>query len=1138
MPKISVVYRNLQSLRILISGGIFIFLVSVSGLAQYENLEFVPYEEKDGLTTNNVNCIIQDTEGFMWFGTDNGLNRFDGYGFTNYFNNPLDSTSLIHDHVLCFYISSDSTLWIGTQYGVCSYNSKTDNFIQYTEGYVDGYIRGFFEDNKHVVHMVNDRGQIYSIVDNKLNSLYNLNLQVYCFIKDAESRFWFGSEKGLFCYDVKTDTLISYRLNLNSRFNNIAVFYLLEDNDQIWIGTRGNGIFILSKESGVIRKFEKQLNFIKTIYKDSRGNILIGDTEGLKIFSKQSHRFYDYRPVEKDELSLSSNAVDAIYQDNQGNLWLGVKFGGIDLAYDNKGFRYIDYQSNDPVIKTKKTITSIAMDKKNYLWMGAYTDGLERINPAYNSSIYYPCTSSERKGLQCGSVYELYFENDSVLWIGTYFGGLQKYNINTKRFTYYMYDPADKYSIAGNDIRSICEDHEGNMWIISHGSGINKWDRNTNRFYSFKHNPADPNSLVNNWAFHLICDSKGYIWVATPFGLSVLRNGTVFDNYQHNPLDTNSLLSSEIFTLFEDSHQQIWIGTREGLNKFIDSTNSFGKVTTRDGLIDNYICSILEDRSGNLWIATKKGLSRYNPSDGMVENFDTGDGLQDNEFIENSCLKTPDGYMYFGGLNRGTWFHPDSLKENTIAPKVYITDLKLFNRSVPVGGEADEKILERHIRFTDKIVLSYKHKVISFTYTALNFIHPEKNRYAYKLENFDEDWNYVADRREVTYTNLAPGKYVFRVKASNNDQYWNEKGASLKITILPPFWRTWWFRFFILFTFLLLIILVFYLRVQRIRLINITLEKTIKERTGELQTKNEILSQKTDQLNTTNALLEERQKQIIEQTEELTTKNEQLFQTSGELQQRKERLEEINQRLRELNAMKDKFFSIIGHDLKNPVNVIKGFADLLTQEYDELDDDARKNYLMHIHKTIDKTYDLLEDLLNWAQSQSGTLRYSPVSVNIHHILQNNISLFKEQAAEKKITLKKQLDDLHIIGYADQNMMNAVVRNLLSNAIKFTSEKGVVTVGCGKYTDENFLLISVKDTGTGISANDMDNLFRIDRNSSTFGTAGEPGTGLGLILCKEFVERNGGNIWAESTPGEGSMFYFTIPKHEHISKSDT
>lgn len=1057
-----------------------IFGISANVNPQYENLKFTQYSEQQGLSIDNVNCIIQDNEGFIWIGTDNGLNKFDGSTFIPYINNPSDSTSVVHNHILYLFISSDSVLWIGTQYGFCYYRKGTNDFVQYNEGNSNGYIRGFFEDSEKRIHVVNDRGLIRIVEGESLRVEYQFNFHIYSFLRDIDNNLWFGADEGLYYFNIPQDTLKLFRLSsLKNPANvDVAIFSLLEDKNKIWAGTRGEGVFIIDKTSGSISPFEKPLDFIKSLYKDNKGNIFIGDTDGLKIFNKNNHKLLDYRPIEKDKYSLASNAVDAIFLDKQNNLWLGVKFAGINLAYQDKGFHYIKYESKDPLIITKKTITSLAIDNHDNLWLGAFTNGLECINLKQKSSTYIPYGVGPGK-IQQGSIFEIYNENDSILWIGSYFGGLQGYNLRTGKISQFNHDPSNPYSIAGNDVRSICKDQDGNYWIITHGTGINKWDRKTNRFYHYENDPENPKSLINDWAFHCICDSRGYIWIATPNGLSVTRDGSTFEHYTHNLRDTTSIISNETFTLFEDSRHDIWVGTRNGLSKFSYASKNFSHLTTADGLIDNAVCSILEDDHGNLWIATKKGLSKWIRNSGVFMNFDIGDGLQDNEFMENACLKTKSGHMFFGSVNRGTWFHPDSLTVNSKIPEVYLTDLKLFNQSVPIESNRKDAILRRHIRYTSEIVLEHTQKVISFEFAALNYVHPEKNRYAYKLENFDKDWNNVGNKREATYTNLTPGKYIFRVKASNNDGYWNEKGVELKITILPPFWRTWWFRTLVGLFILLLLFLIYYLRVQQIRLLNVQLEKTVEARTSELKSKNEILAKQTRQLH-------------------------------------------------ELNAMKDKFISIIGHDLKNPMNVIKGFTEIMSDEFDELTEENRKSYLFHISQTVNKTSNLLENLFSWAQSQSGLLTFEPHKIDVSHLIHSNLRLFKESADKKNIRLINHSTNNEIFVYADRNMVDTVLRNLISNSIKFTPEKGTITIQVEELREEGMIEIAVSDTGLGMHTETISNLFRIDKNISTTGTAGESGTGFGLILCKEFIEKNGGNIGAKSVHGKGSTFYFTLP----------
>jgi signal transduction histidine kinase len=465
--------------------------------------------------------------------------------------------------------------------------------------------------------------------------------------------------------------------------------------------------------------------------------------------------------------------------------------------------------------------------------------------------------------------------------------------------------------------------------------------------------------------------------------------------------------------------------------------------------------------------------------------------------------------MYFGGLNGYNSFYPDDIQDNKFIPPVYITDLLIYFEQMQINEEGSP--LTKSITETDKIILTHKQSVITFRYTALNYLNSEKNQYAYQLEGFDKGWNNVGTRREVTFTNLDPGSYVFRIKASNDDGIWNEEGKSIAITILPPWWKTLIFKIAALLLILTLLVGFYFYRVSQLNKQRIQLEKLIRERTSEIEEKNRILTKQAAELNETNSLLEERQQKIEEQTEELLAQ--------------KENLEEANAHLKELNSTKDKFFSIIAHDLKNPFNTILGFSELLNMKYDTLSEEKKLRYMEVIFSSSKNIYNLLENLLQWARTQTDKIAFEPIVFSLKQLVEQNINLLKENITTKKIKIEHKITDSCDV-YADRNMINTVIRNLLTNAIKFTQSGGDIAINTLRKNSQ--IEISVQDSGIGMSAEETEKIFRVDANFSRSGTDGETGTGLGLILCKEFITKNGGKIWVESDPGKGSRFLFTLP----------
>jgi len=525
-------------------------------------------------------------------------------------------------------------------------------------------------------------------------------------------------------------------------------------------------------------------------------------------------------------------------------------------------------------------------------------------------------------------------------------------------------------------------------------------------------------------------------------------------------------------------------------------------------------------------MCTNTKLAKFNPETEEFKIFSSEDGLQSNQFSEHTSFKSENGEMFFGGINGFNSFYPDSIKKNTFMPRVVINNLLVFNKPVSVGDTInDHVILKAPLDETKEITLSYKENIITFEFAALHFSSPNKNKYAYKLEGFNSDWLYTdAQNRKATYTNLAGGEYTFRVIASNNDGLWNNEGTSLKLIIIPPWWKTTWF----IISFLLVIIGLtfgfFLLRVNALRNQKKILEIKVYERTAELQE--------------TNVLLENRQREVEEQDEELKLQKESielintdLYETNTRLEERQKQIEEqaetLNKQnidLNKLNATKDKFFSIIAHDLKSPFNSILGFLELVITSFDTLEEKEKKSLLNIALQSAQNTYKLLENLLHWANSQSGSIKYTPEKFLLEEIIDDNFSLFSELAGKKGIALEKNIQE-GIYMNADKNMINLVVRNLLSNSIKFT-EKGVITLHTQKTKDATILEIS--DTGVGMPPEKTECLFNLEKSVSTKGTGGETGTGLGLIICKDFIDMHNGSIAVKSELGKGTTFTIKIP----------
>jgi ligand-binding sensor domain-containing protein len=861
---------------------LFLLFLPITSFAQYDELKFEHLSRKQGLSQITVACIVQDIRGFMWFGTGDGLNKYDGYSFTVYKHDPQDLQSLGGNDVRSICEDKTGVLWIGT------YGGGLNKFDQE---------RGTFTSYKH------DPNDPQSLSDNRVSSIYESKTGV----------LWIGTDGGGFNKLVQGDneesppTFTRYKHDPNDpqSLSNNDVFSIYEDHTGVlWIGTYGGGLNKLvpgdNEESPPTFVHYKQdpkgsqglrNNVVLSIYEDRTGVLWIGTySGGLNKFDREKETFTRYKHDPNDTQSLSDNGVSSIYEDRTGVLWIGTFGGGLNKLIPGNDvespptFVYYKHKPNDPQSLSGNDVRSIYEDQTGVLWIGG--GGLNKFDREKEKFGHYKKDSDDPQSLSGSSVFPIYEDRTGVVWIGTYGRGLNKFDREKETFTHYKHDPEDPKSLSADIIYSIYEDQSGVLWIGTDGGGLNKLVPGDNEespptFVHYKHDPDNPQSLSANIVTSICEDQTGVLWIGTfggglnqlvpgdneesppsfvhykydsndPKSLSdsrvisiykdqtgVLWIGTAggglnqlvrsdneespltFIHYKQDPNNPQSLNDNGVMSIHEDHTGALWIGTGSGLNKFDRARGTFQHYREKDGLPNDVIYGILEDDNRNLWLSTNEGLSKFNLQTKKFRNYDIEDGLQNNEFNSHAYLKSRSGELFFGGINGFNIFHPDSIKDNTHIPPIAITEFQLNNVTVPVGFDSTtgRSILEKTIIETEEIELLHRDNVISFEFAALDYHIPEKNQYAYMMEGFDQKWNYRdADNRFVTYTNLDPGEYTFRVKGSNNDGYWNEDGASLRIIILPPWWATTWA--YLIYALILLSIIYFTWRLQlkRIRI--------------------------------------------------------------------------------------------------------------------------------------------------------------------------------------------------------------------------------------------------------------------------------------------------------------------------------
>ncbi|MFA8435431.1 MAG: two-component regulator propeller domain-containing protein [Marinifilaceae bacterium] len=1185
-------------------------------------MNFKHYAVKDGVSQSEIKRIFQDSEGYLWFATQNGLNQFDGYSFVNFFYDPFDPQSLSNNWVFDITEDKEGNLWVGTKEGLNRFNKKTGGF---------------------------------SLVPHKLNNSIVPDNFVYGVTAD-ENFIYINIPPVLSRYNYRTDSLENFTNNLpyDGGLHDIGFPVLIDSQDMIWLGS-SKGLSIFDSQKKTFRNFihdpsdsnSISNNHITALYEDLHGNILVGTENGLNFYNRQSQRFVRiHHEVDKSN-SLSHNFIRSILQDCYGTYWIGTQEGGLNrlsYSWDNGNFDFTHFRSgpnfenfighdivyslfedrshnlwigtiagiNRTDLKPRKfrnyektddpnsldlldnIIASVHIDDSNRLWVGNWGKGLNIFNPKTREMLHYTSELEGGRNIPNNHVHVLFEDSQSLIWMGTR-NGVSIYQPESQSFIpfgeYFKVDNAGFFT--NNRVYCIHENSNGEIWIGT-GNGIYAFDRITNKETFYRLGEENPYGISSNLVYSILEDRDGELWIASMDGLDrYLPGENRMLHYSHDTAKQNTLCDDFTISLCEDYKGDIWIGTSTGVNRFSKKDSLFTYYSMKDGLPSNIIYDIIEDKNRNLWFSTGSGLAMRNSGTGEFKSYSLNEGLQGVEFNLKAVFQSENGEIYFGGLDGLISFHPDSLEDNTFIPPVVITSF------IKERGGQKQKLNV----YTDRMDLTYKDYSFTISYAALDYTNPSRNRYAYKMEGLMEEWIDVGNRHFVPFTNLPSGRYTFRVKGTNSDGIWNESETSMNIIIHPPWWLSNYAYFaYAVFAGLLLILIVKG-REKNLLREKKNLEKKVRIRTAEIALQKERVEESEEKLKSTISSLDDlvfvldrngvfqefynpgNQDPLYEDPDQFINKHyeevgfpplvvqelKQAFEqlqlndeipefdycvdqegmcwfnakisprrsSNGELTgitivsrhitERKEAeqlLKQQKEKLDKLNATKDKFFSILAHDLKNPFSSLYSISGVVAENYESLDEEDRITALKRIHKSAELIYNLLENLLTWSKSQSGRIEYSPTRFDISLLIEENINLHRTSAEKKEITLCSTVDD-GIHAYGDRQMINTVLRNLINNAVKFTSRGGRVEVKVKK--EEKFLEVMVSDQGIGISPENQEKLFRIDVKYKSVGTFGEKGTGLGLVLCHEFIEKNYGAIWCESELGKGTRFYFTIPR---------
>jgi len=1004
------------------------------------NIKFNHLSVEKGLSQSAVTCILQDSKGFMWFGTKDGLNKYDGYNFTVYKYDPQDPHTISNNRILSILEDHAGTLWIGTlSGGLNELNKKTEVFRHYQYDSSDfnslsnNNVWSILEDRSGIVWIGTEAGlnQFNRETDSFKRYLPNPGTPnslshdwVMSIHEDHLGDIWIGTRKGgLNQFDRETETFRHYLHdpgNPQSLSSNEVLSIHEDRSDVLWIGTSGGGLNQFDRETETFRNYQHDPknpnslsnNTVWSIYEDRSGVLWIGTLGGglnqfdPSRFSRELNEeangiFRHFQHAPENSFSLSVNDVFSIYEDTSEILWIGTQDGGLNL-FDRKieTFQHFLHDPQNPSSLSDNSIRTIYEDRSEQLWIGTLSGGLSRMSrDDRNTKTFRQYQHKPRtpNSLSNNSVWSVYEDRLGNFWVGTRKGGLNLFDRKMETFKHFNPDPYKSNSLSNNWVISIYEDRSGMLWIGTWGGGLNQFDQTTKTFRHFIHDPDDPQSLSHDRVRVIYEDRSRVLWVGTLDGLNQFdRETRTFKRYKHDPNNPHSLSHSWINSIYEDRKGALWIGTSGGgLNRFDRETETFKYYRESDGLPNEVIYGILEDDRGNLWLSTNKGLSKFNPETEMFKNFDVRDGLQSNEFNGGAYFKGRNGEMYFGGINGFNVFHPNNIKDNPYIPPVVITSFYRYNTEDKEGIAIEEK----GISSKDEIELSYQDNILSFEFAALNYRIPEKNQYAYKLEGFNDHWIQLGTKRDVTFTNLDPGEYTLHVKGSNNDGVWNEDGTSLKITIIPPWWKTRWA--YGLYG-LALIAALFALRQfelnrqhKKIRLIES--EKRAKD-------------------------AEEREKEKAEMLKVVEEKNDELIRTQEQLI--------VQEKLASLGQLT----AGIAHEIQNPLNFVNNFSELSRDLLQELKEELEN----HKEKIDPKAFEYIEEMMDDLESNSQKINNHGKRAD--NIVKGMLMHSRGTSGERKLTdINALLDEYLNLSYhgirAQDHTFNAYIEKDYDSSLK-------------------------------------------------------------------------------------------------------
>lgn len=1057
---------------------IVILLAPYPSGAQPANIAFKHIGIEQGLSNSTIESIFQDSRGFIWLGTRDGLNRFDGHQFQVFRHQPGDSNSITDNYITSIREDGDGQLWIGTMNGLSRFNPKLNQFKRFR--HQDNKAGSLGHNHISAIH-IDRRGRLW--ISSFGGGIYRLDRTLQQFVKiptlrqankaaienfvhtlfeDSHGNLWAGTESGLYKYDESSQEFGQEESIARKEGKYLAIRSIAEDNrGYLLLGTDNNGLLQYHARYRTQDWFVHaptqprsiSSNLLRAVLVTSAGTIWTGTVNGgLDYYDPIRQQFFNYQYQPEDPASLSQRTVSALCEDRQGNIWIGTHRGGLNLYMPGAQKFRLFRQKPDKNSLSYNDVKAFCEDRQGRIWIGTDGGGLNLFDKKNKSFQHFRNDPFDVSSLGSNEVIGIMEDRAGLLWVGTWGGGLCKLAPDSRQFTRYA---------GPSYIQTIYEDSKGRFWVATYYDGLWLFDRSSGSFTRVHRSSSGKSVVAGNNILSIAEDRAGNLWFGTDDGgLNRLDAHTgEFSHYFH--LEEKK---PDLRVLMVDSRGQLWVG-QAGLYRFDAATNLFSLFMTEKVWRTVFVKGIVEDNEGFLWVSSSNGVFRLDVASKSYRSFNTVDGLQGQEFEANASLRTRDGEIYFGGVNGFNSFYPNEIGQNEFIPPVYITEFTIENNAI-AGGPENKKI-KQDISFTETIELSYREATFSFSFAALNFTSAENNQYSYMLENWDRDWIDAGSEKKAAYTNVSPGVYSFRVRASNNDGLWNEAGRQVRIIIHPPFWQTWWFRILVAAA-LITAGYYFYRFRRRIQL---------------------------------------------------------------------ERFEEAKRE--QLHQMQLQFFTNISHEFRTPLSLILGPVEKLIRENP---DAANQHAYQVIQRNANRLLQLINELMEFRKAEAGALKLQVMRGSLRHFVEEIADEFSELATEKNIRFSTKIIAQPQETWFDRQVLEKIIINLLSNSFKYTPDNGEIRLDIFDSFDHfkpsfrnelklesyprkgEFLYFRIADNGIGISGDSIAHLFeRYYRVSEA-----HMGSGIGLAFVKTLTQLHRGNIYVYSERDKGTEFIVAIP----------